>query len=133
MENVKEIGRVVPLEDPGTDNRAAFDRHLAGMGRDLDALRLSMDNLKDKGQYVYKLEFRAPSKKSAEWLLLAKMVEVDGPKISFTSAHSLTNALFTFGRRLRAGGVDWHEDGFPPDDWPERLAYLVKNATWLNF
>lgn len=127
----QEQETATPFDDVTT--QAAISRHLETMGRELEALRLGLDNLKGRGLYVYKLELRAPNTKSTEWLLLVKALDDEGAKISFTSGGSMFATLGNFSRRIRGGAVDWHEDSYPPDDWVERLAYSHKNATWLVF
>lgn len=112
---------------------SALKRFYEQSGKDMESLRLSLSNYKDAGQYVYKVELRAPSAKSVEWLCIVKMMSEEGVFIAFNSGGSFYAALIGLASRLRAGKLEWHDDSYPPEDHAERLAYLHKNETWLMF
>jgi len=114
-------------------SEAAITRHLKHRGLELERIVLGLTNLRDDGLITYKLELRAPSKKSTEWLCIIKALGPDGAQIAFNSGGSMFSTLIGVGRRMQGGVLEWHEDSYPPDDFPERLAYLTKNATWILY
>lgn len=109
----------------------AVRRHLERRGGEIELLTLLLNNLRDKQEFVYKVELRAPNKKSSDWLCLIKMVSPDGNHIAFSSGGSMISALTGVARRLRGGSLNWNHDDYPPDDIDERLAYFHKNVKWL--
>lgn len=133
MINTVDAPQDKPNGSSAQENASALARHYEGVGQSVEALRLGLKNLKDREVYVYKLELRSPNAKSVEWLLLSKAYTPEGPRIAFTSGGSMYSALDNFGRRLRGGVVDWVDDNYPPDDWVERLAHIVKNQTWIVY
>ena len=112
---------------------AAVERHMQRRGMELERLQLGLLNLKSQGRFVYKVELRAPSTKSGEWLCLMKMVDPDGAHIAFQSGGSMLATLLSAGRRIQGGALEWREDEYPPDDADERLAFLHKNSLWLLY
>lgn len=124
-----EEGKKNDYETP----QAIINRHMQQRGLELERLQIGLSNLRDAGRFVYKVELRAPNKKSSEWLCLIKLADVDGAQIAFHSGGAMLATLLGVGRRLMGGTLDMHEDGYPPDDLSERLAYMHKNETWMLY
>ena len=117
------------VTDPG---KAAVTRYYRGMGERLEAMRLAVVNLRQRGIFIYRIDIKFPSKKYPNCVVMAKALEVDGPIIAFNSDSMWVGALLGLGTRIRSGSVEWIQDQYPPDNWVEVLAELHKNTYYLE-
>ena len=122
-----------PEETPETPlEETALARHYQRQGRALDNMRLSIANLAQTQVFVYSIQIKWPKPGKAQHTLMCKALLPEGPKITFHNDYGWEATLLGFAGRLRGGQVEWFDDGFPPENWMEDVAFYHKNQHYLD-
>lgn len=125
---------ILPRSD-NDDERAGYgaagQRALLDLGKGLQAFGISLRWLKQRPPHVYNIQFRQPIREMQETLMLVKAVSEDGPVIAFHSDASVVACIHSWSTRLSAGRIKWREDEYPPSNYEQIKAFILKEVEYF--
>lgn len=96
----------------GVEGHRAFVAQQLKVAEGVMQLEQALVREEEAGMSLHQLKLIAKGSDAVEWLVVLTVDTDNGPKVAFTSASSLVEALVSLGNRLRNRTLKWRDDEY---------------------